>query len=193
MSATDASERLTEKAVKAYAGIEDARLREVLASLIRHVHGCVKEVRPTEQEWEFAWSFMKRMAEFTGDDRNEFLLLADVIGVSQLIEVIGHERSQSAVGFALVGPFCRANAPMRQRGESVVSADTAGDRVRITGRVYDLDSGKPVVGAALDVWQAATNGLYENQDETQPDYYGLQYDFQLKTGVSMMPKAPIPN
>ncbi len=288
MFASDGSERLTENAVKAYAGIEDARLREVLASLIRHLHGCVKEVRPTEQEWEFAWTFMKRMAEFTGDERNEFLLLADVIGVSQLVEVIGHERSQSAVGFALVGPFYRANAPFRQRGESVASADTAGDRVRITGKVYDLDSGKPVAGAVLDVWQAATNGLYENQDETQPDYnlrgqfrtdeagnfelvalmptpypvptdgpvgellrvakrsvfrpahihfivsapgyetlitqvfvdgdekidsdvvftasdnmigkfqrdgdhYRLQYDFQLKTGVSMMPKAPIPN
>jgi protocatechuate 3,4-dioxygenase beta subunit len=59
--------------------------------------------------------------------------------------------------------------------------------------MYDLDSGKPVVGDALDVWQAATNGLYENQDETQPDYYRLPYDFQLKTGVSMMPKAPFPN
>jgi catechol 1,2-dioxygenase len=170
MSGTDASETLTEKAIKAYAGIEDARLRDVLSSLIRHVHGCVKEVRPTEQEWEFAWTFMKRMAEFTGDERNEFLLLADVIGVSQLIEVIGHERSQSAVGFALVGPFYRANPPLRQRGESVVSADTVGDRVRITGKVYDLVSGKPVVGAALDVWQAATNGFYENQDENQPDY-----------------------
>jgi catechol 1,2-dioxygenase len=65
VSATDPNEALTEKAVKAYAGIEDARLREVLASLIRHVHGCVKEVRPTEQEWEFAWTFMKRMVEFT--------------------------------------------------------------------------------------------------------------------------------
>jgi len=48
------SERLTEKAVEAYAGIEGARLREVLASLIRHLHGCVNELRPTEQEWEFA-------------------------------------------------------------------------------------------------------------------------------------------
>jgi protocatechuate 3,4-dioxygenase beta subunit len=288
MFASDGSARLTEKAVKAYAGIEDARLREVLASLIRHLHGCVKEVRPTEQEWELAWTFMKRTAEFTGDERNEFLLLADVIGVSQLVEVIGHERSQSAVGFALVGPFYRANAPFRQRGESGASTDTAGDRVRISGKVYDLESGNPLAGAVLDVWQAATNGLYENQDETQPDYnlrgqfrtdeagtfelvalmptpypvptdgpvgellrvakrsvfrpahihfivsapgyetlitqvfvdgdekidsdvvftasdnmigkfqrdgdhYRLQYDFQLKTGVSMMPKAPIPN
>jgi Catechol dioxygenase N terminus len=31
---------------------------------------------------------MKRMAEFTGAERNGFLLLADVLGVSQLVEVI---------------------------------------------------------------------------------------------------------
>ncbi len=74
MFATDGSERLTEKAVKAYAGIEDARLREVLASLIRHVHACVKEVLPTEQQWEFAWTFMKRMAESTSDERNGTVL-----------------------------------------------------------------------------------------------------------------------
>ncbi len=137
------------------------------------------------------------------------LLLADVIGVSQLIEVIGHERAQSAVGFALVGPFYRANAPVRHRGESIVSDGTAGDRVRITGKVYDLVSGEPLAGAVLDVWQAATNGLYENQDETQPDYnlrglfrtdeagtfelVALMPIPQLKTGVSMMPKAPIPS
>jgi catechol 1,2-dioxygenase len=170
MSTADSSAWLTEKAVQAYSAIADARLREVMASLIRHVHGCVKELGLTEQEWEFAWTFMKRMAEFTSDERNEFLLLADVIGVSQLIELIGHDRAPSAVGYALVGPFYRANAPVRQRGESIASAETAGDRVRIRGRVYDLGSGAALADAELDVWQAASNGLYENQDPQQPDY-----------------------
>jgi hypothetical protein len=50
MLASEETERLAEKAVIADGGIEDARFCEVLASLIRHLHGCVKEVRPTEQE-----------------------------------------------------------------------------------------------------------------------------------------------
>jgi catechol 1,2-dioxygenase len=170
MSHANTSDTLTEKAVRAYSGIEDARLREIITGLIRHLHGLVKEVRLDEQEWEFAWDFMARMARFTGPERNEFLLLADVIGLSQLIETINHERPESAVGSALVGPFYRANAPMRRRGESIASADTAGERVHIAGRVYDLTSDAPIAGATLDVWQAATNGLYENQDEAQPDY-----------------------
>jgi protocatechuate 3,4-dioxygenase beta subunit len=91
-------------------------------------------------------------------------------GVSQLVETINHARPKSAVGFTLVGPFYRANAPMRKWGESIAGIDTKGDRVRITGRVSDLTTDAPVAGAMLDVWQAATNGLYENQDKNQPDY-----------------------
>ena len=66
---------ITERAVEAYSQIEDPRLREVMAALIRHLHALVKEVRLEEQEWEFAWDFMARMARFTGTERNEFLLL----------------------------------------------------------------------------------------------------------------------
>jgi catechol 1,2-dioxygenase len=130
----------------------------------------VREAKPTDKEFETGWTLMAEMAKFTGDERNEFLLLCDVTGVSQLIEEINHVRPQSAVGFALVGPFYRANAPMRKRGESIASDDTTGDRVQITGRVFDLTTNAPVASAILDVWQAATNGLYENQDKNQPDY-----------------------
>lgn len=164
------ADALTEKALNAYSKIDNARHREILAALIRHLHALVKEAKPTDKEFETAWTLMAEMAKFTSDERNEFLMLCDVTGVSQLVETINHVRPQSAVGFALVGPFYRANAPMRKRGESIASNDTTGDRVRVTGRVSDLTTNAPVAGAMLDVWQAATNGLYENQDKNQPDY-----------------------
>jgi catechol 1,2-dioxygenase len=113
---------------------------------------------------------MERMAAVTGPERNEFLLLADVLGVSQLIESLNHDRPGQPVGFALVGPFFRANAPFRERAEPDVSDDTAGTRVRISGRVDDFDTKASIEGAILNTWQAATNGLYENQDSNQPDY-----------------------
>jgi len=113
---------------------------------------------------------MRRMAAITGLERNEFLLLGDVIGVSQLIETLNHEKPGQPVGYALVGPFFRANAPFRERDASIASEDTAGARVRISGKVYDFQSKTPIKGAILDTWQAATNGFYENQDEKQPDY-----------------------
>ena len=112
MLSSHSGDSITERAVEACSHIEEPRLREVMAALIRHLHVLVKEVRLSEQEWEFAWDFMARMAQFTGPERNEFLLLADVIGISQLNEEINHDRPASAVGFAVVGPFYRANAPV---------------------------------------------------------------------------------
>ena len=164
------ADALTEKVLQAYSEIDDVRLRGIVACLIRHLHAFVKEAKPTDEEFETGWTLMAEMANFTGDERNEFLLFCDVTGVSQLVETINHVRPQSTVGFTLVGPFYRANAPMRKRGESISSGDTKGDRVRITGRVSDLTTNAPVADAMLDVWQAATNGLYENQDKNQSDY-----------------------
>src|SRR5271169_970652 len=94
---------LTEKALTAYSRIEDTRLRELVTSLIRHLHVFVTETRLTDEEFEFAWTLMAEMAKFTGDQRNEFLLFCDVTGVSQLVEAINHVRPRAAVGFALVG------------------------------------------------------------------------------------------
>ena len=166
----EVGDSITKKALKAYSQIENTRLRELVEGFIRHLHAFVRETKLSDKEFETAWTLMEEMAKFTGEERNEFLLLCDVIGVSQLVEALNHVRPQSAAGFALVGPFFRANSPQKKRGESIVSDDTKGDRVRITGRVYDLTSKEPIAGAVLDVWQAATNGLYENQDKNQPDY-----------------------
>ena len=187
----------TGKVLTAYSHIEDPRLKSIVSLLIKHLHACVKEMKVSDEEWEFAWDFMERMAEKTSPVRNEFLLLADVIGVSQLIETLNHEQPGQPVGFALVGPFFRANAPFRERGESVASEDTVGARVRISGRVFDFVNNTPLEGAVLDTWQAATNGLYENQDEQQPDY-NLRGRFRTdKNGsfelIALMPTAyPVP-
>ena len=121
------------------------------------------------------------------DDRVRLVIVVEI----QRFLLLGH------VGFALVGPFYRANAPVLGRGQSIVSPDTAGERVRITGRVYDLTTEAPIPGATLAVWQAATNGLYENQDESQPDY-NLRGQFQTDEAgtfdlVALMPTPyPVP-
>jgi len=190
-------QELTDKVLKAYSHIENPRLKAIVSLLVKHLHACVQEMKVTDEEWEFAWGFMARMAEKTSPVRNEFILLADVIGVSQLIETLNHEEPGQPVGFALVGPFFRANAPFRERGESIASEDTPGARVRISGRVFDFENNAPIEGAILDTWQAATNGLYENQDEQQPDY-NLRGRFRTdKNGtfelITLMPTAyPVP-
>jgi len=165
--ASNADRGFTDRVLKSYSSIEEPRLRSLVLELIRHLHAYVGETKLTDQEWEFAWNFLGRMAAVS--DRNEFLLAGDVLGVSQLIETLNHDRPGQPVGFALVGPFLRANAPFRKRGDSIASDDTPGTRVRVSGKVSDVENGEPLAGAVLDVWQAATNGLYENQDDNQPN------------------------
>lgn len=169
MKTNNLVERFTDDVLNAYADIDNPRLKELIQFLIKHLHDYVKETNLSESEWEFGWDFLAKMAKFTNENRNEFLLLADVLGVSQLIEIINHQRPNNTVGFALVGPFYRANAPHRKRGESIASIDTEGERVTIKGKVLDLVDGNPIKNAKLDIWQAATNGFYETQDPNQPD------------------------
>lgn len=193
--ASDADRGFTDRVLKSYSNIEDPRLRSLVLALIRHLHAYVGETKLTDQEWEFAWNFIGRMAAVP--DRNEFLLAGDVLGVSQLIENLNHDRPGQSVGFALVGPFLRADAPFRKRGDSIASDDTPGARVRVSGKVFDVEDGEPLAGAILDVWQAATNGLYENQDANQPDY-NLRGQFKTDQDgsyefVALMPTAyPVP-
>jgi catechol 1,2-dioxygenase len=191
------TEELTAKVLRSYSKIEDPRLRTLIAVLIKHVHACLIEMKLSDEEWEFAWDFMERMAAVTSPERNEFLLFADVIGASQLIETINHERPGQPVGFALVGPFFRAGSPFRRKGASTASDDTPGVRVRITGKVFDAITKSPIADAILDTWQAANNGLYENQDDKQPNY-NLRGRFRSdETGefelIALMPTAyPVP-
>jgi catechol 2,3-dioxygenase-like protein len=86
--ASDADRGLTDRVLKSYSGIEEPRPRSLVLALIRHLYAYVEQTELTDEEWEFAWNFMGRMAAVS--DRNEFLLLGDVLGVSQLIETLNH-------------------------------------------------------------------------------------------------------
>jgi catechol 1,2-dioxygenase len=44
-----------------------------------------------------------------------------------------------------------------------------GEIAYMHGYVRDVKTGKPIPNATIDVWQASTNGLYEQQDENQVD------------------------
>ena len=121
MNENKLGDALTEKAVKAYSQIADPRLRELTASLIRHLHAFVKETKLTDQEFEIAWTLMAEMAKFTGDERNEYLLFCDAIAISELIDAINHQRPPTAVDTL---SSARSTAPML-RGESGASRSSA--------------------------------------------------------------------
>jgi catechol 1,2-dioxygenase len=80
------------------------------------------------------------------------------------------ETSDSATASAILGPFFRHDAPILKNESTIVqTAVDDGELTYMHGTVTDMATKKPVVGASIDVWQASTNGLYEQQDKDQKD------------------------
>lgn len=51
-------------------------------------------------------------------------------------------------------------------GSRLINADTRGERVSVTGRIFDGD-GAPVLDAVIELWQADAGGLYPSSVETR--------------------------
>ena len=58
----------------------------------------------------------------------------------------------------------------RKNGDSVVDNVKDGEMVFMHGRVVDFVTKKPLVGATVEMWEASTNGLYEQQDPNQVEH-----------------------
>lgn len=158
---------ITDIAIERMAGCKDARLRQVLESLIRHMHDFVREVDLTEAEWMAGIQFLTATGQKCDDKRQEFILLSDTLGVSMLVDAINNRKPAGATQSTVLGPFYRPGAKVFEAGASI-AGDTPGEEVHVSGRVTDQD-GRPIEGALLDIWQTAPNGLYEVQDPDQPD------------------------
>lgn len=150
-------------------GADDARLKEIMTSAVRHLHAFIRETRPTEQEYERALAWINAIGRTTTDSHNEGVLVGDVLGASTLIDLINNDGMQGETMSALLGPFYRGAAPEIENGGSIVYSDTPGPTLVVFGRVTDCD-GAPLAEATLDIWQASPDGLYENQDAEQADF-----------------------
>ncbi len=138
-----------------------ARLREVVQSLVRHLHAFALEVRLTEEEWAAGIRFLTRAGHITDDVRQEFVLLSDVLGLSMLTVAINAGRSPEATESTVLGPFYVDNAPEVELGGDIARG-AKGLPGWVSGRVTSTD-GTPVPGARLDVWEADEDGRYDVQ------------------------------
>ena len=153
-------------ALDAMARTPNPRLREVIASLTRHLHAFVQEVKLSEEEFEQALDFIVAIGQATGEKKNEVVLAADILGISTLVALQNNQDPQGESPSALLGPFWRANAPDCACGDSIARSGTPGVPLFVSGVVRD-GQGRPLADAMVDVWQASPVGLYENQDPTQ--------------------------
>lgn len=157
-------------------GCKDSRLKEILGSLVRHLHDFAREVKLTEAELMDGIEFLTATGQMCDDKRQEFILLSDTLGLSMLTVAMNNSKPAGITESTVFGPFHVAGAPHVAQG-SDISAGATGEPLFVTARVTSPD-GKPVVGADVDIWQADEEGLYDVQ---RPDLQHHQARAILRT------------
>ena len=130
-------------------------------ALVRHLHAFIREVRPTQKEWEYGVDFLTRTGHMCDDKRQEFILLSDTLGVSMLVDAINHPVPEGATETTVLGPFFVQAAPEKNIGDDI-SGKMEGDPILVTGSVSTVD-GQPLAGAVVDVWHSDDDGYYDVQ------------------------------
>ncbi|MDY6860614.1 MAG: dioxygenase [Pseudomonadota bacterium] len=152
-----------------YGDITD-RQREIMTSLIKHLHGFCKDVKLQHSEFLQACDYLARAGQITDDKRQEFILLGDILGVEVLVDMLTNPVDAGESESTVLGPFYRENPPVLPKGASTVQKHFDDEEtVYFEGTVTDTN-GKPLAGVIMDVWEDAPNGMYENHDPEQPDY-----------------------
>ena len=164
----------------------DARLREIMTSLVAHLHGFVHDVRLSEDEFRAATALLARLGQQTTDTHNEVVLMAGSLGVSSLVCLLnnpappsagererdgdgdGNGNDASGTSHNLLGPFWRMGSPRTANGASIVRSPTPGPRLWVRAQLID-QQGAPVADAEVDVWHCSPTGLYENQTQARAE------------------------
>lgn len=146
----------------------DPRLKLILTSLVEHLHNFIKDIEPTQDEWQQGIDFLTAVGHMCDQTRQEFVLLSDVLGVSMLVDAINNRRSAVATDTTVLGPFHMVDSPPMELGSNIC-LDGNGEPCVFAGRVTSSD-GAPLARAHVDVWQANGAGFYDvQQPDVQPD------------------------
>jgi protocatechuate 3,4-dioxygenase beta subunit len=156
-----ALQAVTDEVLASLAGAKSDRFREVMTSLVRHLHGFAREVALTDAEWELAIDFLTRAGHITDDRRQEFILLSDVLGLSMLTVGINAPASAGATESTVFGPFFVTGAPEIALGGDIARG-AKGRPCYVCGTVRGTD-GAAVPGARIEIWEADEDGFYDVQ------------------------------
>jgi len=151
---------ITEAVVESVRGAPDPRVRQVSEALVRHLHAFVREIEPSEAEWEWAIGFLTDTGHMCSQTRQEFILLSDTLGVSMLVDAINHRFPEGATETTVFGPFY-VPPPAFAAGDDI-SAGRSGRPMYIGGSVADA-KGQPIAGATVDIWHSDDEGFYDLQ------------------------------
>ncbi|MEM5470953.1 dioxygenase [Hoeflea sp. AS60] len=169
--------RSTDKAMKSAADAFSARLHDApdmrlarfMSELIGDLANLADRMDMSRKEMQAVIGFLTEVGETCSERRQEWVLLADVLGLSSAFETRHSRLPANATPNTLAGPFYRPGAPRRGDNESIC-LDGMGTPLVFTARVSNSD-GEPLVSARIEVWHANGEGVYENQaPDMQPEF-----------------------
>lgn len=158
----DDGRSITEAVRKRVAQAPDARMQQVGDALVRHLHAFVREVQPTQAEWQAGIGFLTRTGQQCDQHRQEFILLSDVLGVSMLVDAVNNRQNDAATQSTVLGPFYVETPPLVDHGADI-SVGLPGEPLLVEGRVISAVTGSGIAGATVDTWQADAAGFYDVQ------------------------------
>ena len=167
---------ITDEVVRRFASAPNPRLQEIMTSLVKHMHAFAREVQLTEDEWFQGTQFVTSVGQKCDDKRQEFILLSDTLGLSQLVVAQNHKRPEGVTEQTVFGPFHLNGAPDLPPGSNI-AAGVEGEPCFVTALVKAAN-GTPVVGATVDVWQADADGFYDVQ---HPEWQEMKLRAVFKT------------
>jgi len=154
---------ITQVVIERFSNTPDPRLKEIVTSLVQHLHAFAREVKLTEKEWFEGIQFLTDTGKTCSEGRQEFILLSDTLGLSMLTVAMNNEKPSGCTEPTVFGPFFQEQAPEYKLGDDVANG-AKGEPCFVSGTVRALD-GKPVPNALINVWQADADGNYDAQYE----------------------------
>jgi hydroxyquinol 1,2-dioxygenase len=152
---------ITQAVLASMAGCRNERLREVMTSLVQHLHAFARDVKLTESEWFEGIRFLTSAGHITDDKRQEFILLSDVLGLSMLVTAQNNAKPAGCTEATVFGPFYVEGAPLVDNGADIANG-AKGAPCYVSGQVRGI-GGEVVPGAVIDVWQSDDEGFYDVQ------------------------------
>ena len=164
------TQSITDAVIARLAECQDPRFKQMMTSLIDHLHAFARDVDLKGDEWFKAIEFLTACGKACDDKRQEFILLSDTLGLSMLVVALEHARALKGRSGAtpptdatVQGPFYWEGAPELPLGSDIAEG-VPGEPALYSGRVTDLE-GYPLKGALLDVWSGDGEGVYDMQRE----------------------------
>jgi hydroxyquinol 1,2-dioxygenase len=153
---------ITDAVVARLDGCASPRFKQVMTALVRHLHDFIRETEITEAEWQAGIQFLTATGQMCTDQRQEFILLSDTLGVSMLVDAVNHHWAEAATESTVLGPFYVEGAPELPSGAAIAGDIGPSEAVIVSGRVLNV-AGEPIEKAVLDVWHSSPQGFYDVQ------------------------------